>query len=278
MQRNRRALSEIVGTLFLVLIVVAAATAFAAFVASYQSQVQAQEAVTHARSLESLKVLDVTPVIDSNNTTHNDWATLNFTVTSLDTNPTIITYLSLNKNPIRNYTAIVLNLTTGHVQTVSVEALGDLTIAPREQFNIILSAIPNATASSFYNPAALPTTSYLQLDIYTAYSNDFTAVFVPPTAIAIVNYLTSESGTTIINTPILDGSNSLQPGNSTLESWNWSITNLTNSSHPTWNIYGEQAELLNLSAPDHYLILLTVTDSDGLMGSNYPGIVFTYTG
>src|SRR5580658_2431834 len=132
MRQNRRALSEIVGTLFLVLIVVAAATAFAAFVAGYQSQVQAQEAVAHDRSLESPKVLDVTPVRDTNLAAPNDWATLNFTVTSLDSNPTIIDSLSLNKNPVRNYTAIALNLTTGDYQTISVEALGDLTIGPRE--------------------------------------------------------------------------------------------------------------------------------------------------
>jgi flagellin-like protein len=278
MRRDRRALSEIVGTLFLVLIVVAAATAFAAFVAGYQSQVQAQEAVAHDRSLESLKVLDVTPVRDTNLSAPNDWATLNFTVTSLDSNPTIIDSLSLNKNPVRNYTAIALNLTTGDYQTISVEALGDLTIGPREQFNIILSVIPNTAASSMYNPAPLSTTSYIQLDMFTAYSNDFSAVFVPPTPIVVINYLSTDSGTGIVNIPILDGSDSLQPGNSTLESWNWTITNLTNVVHPTWNVYGEQTEVTNFTVSDVYLIVLTVQDSDGLMGTTYPGLTFTYTG
>jgi len=45
----------------LVLIVVTAATVLAAFVASYQKQLQTQEAQTHNRNLESLRVLSVDP-------------------------------------------------------------------------------------------------------------------------------------------------------------------------------------------------------------------------
>jgi hypothetical protein len=47
----------------LVLIVVTAATLFAAFVASYEKQLTAQEAQTHNRNLESLRVLSVSPTL-----------------------------------------------------------------------------------------------------------------------------------------------------------------------------------------------------------------------
>jgi flagellin-like protein len=48
-----RGLSEIVGTLMLVLIVVSAATVFAYYVASYEQQLIAEQSLNHQRSLES---------------------------------------------------------------------------------------------------------------------------------------------------------------------------------------------------------------------------------
>lgn len=53
---NYRALSEIVGTLMLILIVVAAATALSVFVTSYEKTVLSQEANSHEKSLESYTI------------------------------------------------------------------------------------------------------------------------------------------------------------------------------------------------------------------------------
>jgi flagellin-like protein len=282
MRQNRRALSEIVGTLFLVLIVVSAATVFAAFVAGYQSQVQAEEAASHLRSLESLKVLSVSPQL--NTTTKDTWTNLTFVVASRDVNPTIIDSISVNRMPVMSYFANITNSTTGTYQTGLVSALGTITILPDEQFTITVDANPWPSLSSFYTPTVIPTTSYVQLDIFTAYSNDFSGVFVPPSAVAVVTYLTSNTGTGVVNIPILNGENSLQPANTTLESWMWNVTcvgtavacNTLSGPDASWSVFGEEVSLQNLTATEAYTIVLTVTDSDGLMATTYPGITFTY--
>ncbi len=56
---NSRGLSEIVGTLILILIVVAAATALSVFVTGYEKTVLSQEANTHERTLESYTIFGV---------------------------------------------------------------------------------------------------------------------------------------------------------------------------------------------------------------------------
>ncbi len=282
LRSERRALSEIVGTLFLVLIVVSAATVFAAFVATYQAQVQAEEAASHQRSLESLKVLSVSPQLNS--TTKDTWDNLTFVISNRDINPTIIESISINRNPVKTYIANITNLTTGAYQTGEIGALGTITILPDEQFTITVCAIPSPGLSSFYNPAPLSTTSYLQLDLYTAYSNDFSGVFVPPSAVAVITYLTTDNGSGVVNIPILDGSHSIESPNTTLEAWNWSVTcqgsaalcGTITGPNASWNVYGQEVSLENLTAGRTYSVFLTVTDSDGLMGTTYPGIPFTY--
>jgi flagellin-like protein len=258
---NRRALSEIVGALMLVLIVVVAATAFSAFAATYQKQLQAEQAIQHDRTLESIDVIRVSPTLNSSS---QDWASFNFTVVSLDVNPTVITSLSLNGNPLRSYSAIALNLTTGTVQSITVGAGGQLFLGAREQFNILVDASPG-NGSSFYTTAlALPYTSFVELELFTEYGNDFKGVFVPPTAIATVSALQSFNNSTPITVPVLDGSSSFQPSNASIVSWSWNVT-------PGAMLgFGEKVPapyLASSAGPAAtFTISLTVTNSDGLIG------------
>ena len=56
---NSRGLSEIVGTLILILIVIAAATALSVFVTGYEKTVLSQEANSHEKSLESYAIFGI---------------------------------------------------------------------------------------------------------------------------------------------------------------------------------------------------------------------------
>jgi hypothetical protein len=265
-----------VGTLFLVLIVVAAATAFSIFVATYQAQLEKEQSYTHNRNLEMLGVLHVTPWANYDGS--GDWAYLNFTIASLWIDQSVITGIDINDNPVANYSAFGLNLMTGQAQQYTVGFGGQFFVGPDEQFNVNISAIPGMTAgginSGFYNTQLhLPSTTYLKIDLYTAYDNDFDRAFIPPTAVPIVDALQVFSSGTFVTLPLLDGSQSIQPGNSTIISWSWVVT----SANPTITAQGEKVVppgIAPSSPAVPYSATLTVTNNDGLEGT--ASVTFDY--
>jgi flagellin-like protein len=260
---NSLGLSEIVGSLMLVLIVVSAATAFSLFIAAYQKQVQAEEAQAHLKSLESLRVVTVQTQVNLSSATPDSLLELNFSVESLDVNPTLLTALDIDNQAVRNYSVWELNLTSGAFQSIQVAALGLLNIGPNEQFDLAAD-VSAGPGSSFYDAAfGLLSSSYVQIDLFTYLANDFRASFLPPTAIALVTVDQTYNATTdtFVPVPILDGLNSLQPGqNATIVSWNWNIT--PDNTVTT----GEEAEAGFVDLNTEHTITLTVTNNFGLVG------------
>lgn len=256
---SRRGLSEIVGALMLVLIVVSAATVFAIFAAQYQKTLEQQQAQAQARSLESLGILRATPSIASNGV---DWSSVNFTLASLYINPMIIQEITINDNPLRQYTAVALNLTSGMLQSVTVGPGGELNLAPREQVNVIVNCTIGSPDYSFYNGSGfiLPTTTYVKIEAFTAFQNIFSRVFIPPTAIGVVGTIQTLNGSSFTTYPLLDGSQSFQPVNGSLVAWNWNVTPDNHSA------VGEKAIFnFNTTYTVHH-VALTVTNSDGFLG------------
>src|SRR5579863_6268152 len=222
---NALGLSEIVGSLMLVLIVVSAATAFSLFIAGYQKQIQAEQAQAHAKSLESLHVITVQTQLNSTGPA-GSLLNLNFTVESLDVNPTILTGLDIDNQAVRNYSVWELNLTSGSFETIQVGALGIVNVGPNEQFHLSVDVAAGPSSSFYSQSFGLLSSSYVQIDLFTYLANDFRASFLPPSAIALVTVDQTYNATsnTFVPIPILDGLNSLQPGNNaTIVSWNWSI-------------------------------------------------------
>ncbi|HEV2316537.1 MAG TPA: type IV pilin [Thermoplasmata archaeon] len=261
LRAHRRGLSEIVGALMLVLIVVVAATALAAFIASYQKQLQTEQNLTQQRALENLRAMTILPLDSAS--TPTQWAALNFTVVSLYVNPSVITSVSVNGNPVRNYTAWSLNLSTGQFQSTIVGAGGELRIGPHEQFNLNVSTVPSAAASSFYDPSVvIHTTDFVKVEIFTALLNDFKQVFIPPSAVPFINLIEAGCGSTgCVTIPVLDGSHCFQVGNASIVSWSWSI-------YPDGTMASGEEANAAFTAPTgtNHLVNLTVTNSDGLVG------------
>jgi flagellin-like protein len=258
---SHRGLAEIVGTLMLVLIVVAAAVAFSLFVASYEKQVLAEENATHLQKLEAVRIVDITPT--------TGWTELSLTIASGDVNYMNLTDYDLNGQPISYWTLpYTLPFTingTPTVITLSCEFPGNQScdmVAPFGQVTVML--VPQVP---------LTPSADIKLNVFTALANDFTFTFIPPTAIAKVSYVQTGPGVT---TPVFDGSGSFQTAeadNASLVSWDWTLT-ATNGT--VVGIYsGEEVEVgyltsgLNTSilegTPFH--VTLTVTNSDGLLDS-----------
>ena len=260
LRSSRRGLSEIVGALMLVLIVVSAATVFAVFAAGYQKQLEAQQTAQQNRNLESLGILRATPTPASNGV---DWSTVNITVASLYINPATVTEITINDDPLEQYSAVSLNLTTGAFQSITIGAGGQLQLGPREQLNIIVNCTQGTSNYSFYASSGfvLPTTDYVKIELFTALQNIFTRVFIPPTAIAFVGTIQTSNGTGFTNLPLLDGSQSFQPVNGTLIAWSWSVFPDNSSAQGERTLF-----TFNPAFLVHH-VTLTVTNSDGFLGT-----------
>jgi len=244
----------------LVLIVVAAATSLAIFVASYQKQLQAEQALAHQRSLESITILHAVPTLAAGG---GQWDALNFTMASLDINPTTVSEIALNDRPLKQYSVWQLDLGSGNVSSITVGAGGVLTLAPREQFNVLVDLNTSSPGFSFYDPSyLLRTTDFVKIDTITLLQNEFERVYVPPSAIAVVAPLQTWNGSAFTTVPVLDGSHSFQSGNSTIEAWSWFVAPDNASAS------GERAVVAFNPAYLEHTITLTVTDIDGLVGTD----------
>lgn len=226
--RKARGIAEIVGTLMLILIVIAAAVALAAFVASYQKQLQAEQNQANQQKLEDLKILSITPVLNASNSSR--WSSFSFVLASEYINPSIIDSISLNGQPLQAYWVVDLSNPTATPVAYSSNTTDLLTLAPRQQVvvEVNLTIAPGGAFDSIYNPSfVLTTTDYIEVSVYTQLQNTFTEVFVPPTAVAVVSSLSTFSGGYYQTIPILDGSNSFATDNGTVVGWNWNVTNST---------------------------------------------------
>ncbi len=253
-RRGRRGLSEIVGTLMLVLIVVAAATAFAAFVASYQKELEKQRALGHEQALESLRILSLSTDLNGNGTAFSNFS---FVLVSGYINPSTIESVSVDNDPLVNYWWE--NLTDSAWHRAVLGNGSEFTLGAEQE--VVIAAHLNA---SFSGSPPLPN-QFVKVDVYTALGNDFGRVFLPPTAYAVASEI-DPSG----NNPItlLDGSPSFQSGgNVSIVRWDWKVTNATSAT--VYSGIGEEVEVSPaLSAPANpYTIVLTVTNSVGLTAS-----------
>lgn len=253
----------------LVVIVVAAATAFSFFVASYQKQLQAQETLQHDKALEKIRILALEPKVNS--TDAPSLAGLTVEVASLDGNPIVVTGMLLNGAAVLIYS---VNASTGATlgsgclngnSFGSYNASCTLTLPPESQAFLFLELSPAALLTYAFapgTPVALTESSVFTFQFLTSLGNEFTQSFVPPVAIAAVTFVDSN--------PILDGSNSYQPGsaasNVTLEFWTWTVSP---SGDPDGGSYtGQEVELGSpLQSDVTYTIQLVVTNTESLVGS-----------
>jgi len=263
----------------LVLIVVVAVTAFSLFVASYQAQVQAEEAAAHDRSLENIRILSVSTVLNTTNRGAN-YSSLTFVAGSLDVNTMIVNELTINGQVINFYTVKALASPTvlqvcafcNPSQPPFQNTMQEFNLTSLEQVTIVVNLTtwspvgqPHGGFLSFYDLASFGSTNFVSISLYTVLGNDFNRVFTPPTAIALSEQSTIYSGN--LDTPVVvfDGSESIVPANDTIVSWSWSV-NL--GALACFGLGGEKALVPQSEFPSGtYSVMLTITDSNGLAGT-----------
>jgi len=264
-----RGLAEIVGTLMLVLIVVAAATAFSFFVASYQKQLQAEETLSHNKNLEDLRIFGLIPTIS----TPPDLGNLRIELASLDVNSIVIEGVTLNGQAILTYT---VTDSSGNPLSAPGCLNGNPFSPPNASCTIAVPAdaqvfldfnlqFGNSTYAFGGTDVTVTDTGLLQFDMFTSLGNEFVQSFVPPVAIAGVTFVESF--------PILDGTGSYQPGAGSNQSisinqWDWTVTSKPSGDPDDHPYVGQEVELPDpLSVGVSYTINLTVVNSESLSGT-----------
>ena len=179
-RRHERGLAEIVGTLMLVVIVVAAVTAFSLFVASYQAQVQAEQNAAHNRALEDIRILSVSTVLNTSAVPPNsNYSSLSFVAGSLDVNTMTVNELAINGQVINFYTVTPLSSPGNtlqvcefcdHSQPEFQNTVSEFNLTSLEQVRITVSlttwnptSLPHSGFLSFYN-LTTSRTDQLRLD------------------------------------------------------------------------------------------------------------------
>lgn len=202
----------------LVLIVVIAASSFAIFMSEKQKETQDQQMRDLERSLEKVQILSINTV---NDTQGRFWVSFNITLANLYTGETTINRISLNDLGVAKYTVLSSDPYSGRLVSKDMSGYDDLTIAAREQVNIII----NVTDSDalFAPPTKFPTTGYIKVGVLTARVNEFSRAFVPPSAVGQLVVQQQWNGTGFETYLILDGTKSTAHDGSYLVSWEWSV-------------------------------------------------------
>jgi YVTN family beta-propeller protein len=235
----------------LVLIVVAAAVAFSLFVASYQSQLTREEAATHARELESVRMINITVSPNGFN--------VYVTFVSADIQYMNITNYYLNGQSVQSWLYYPQGATPppwmvpGKGCTFPANESCGL-VSPLQQISVNLTA-----AGSVGTP--------IRLSLFTARSNEFSYTFVPPTAIAKVYFVQIGAGETV---PVFDGSASFQPSepdNATITSYDWTV--LPQELTPTGVAYDADSGVVYVT-DYRWANVTVVSDSNNSILTNVP--------
>jgi len=274
-RRSDRGLSEIVGTLMLILIVVAAATLLAAFVASYQKQVQSEQSFTHDQSLESIHILSLETTLAPSGSAY---ATFVFYFASEYVNPSGVLGISIDHEPLKEFNWTDISTATSGQFSDGEE----LVVAPFDEVMVTLDLDPASVNFSFLAPSSVPLPNeYLEFDVYTHLQNDFNRIFLPPVPLQTVSL---ENPTGQSPYTVLDGSNSFQPeGNGSIVNWAWSISGgatlsgSTTLGHATFSDNGT-AETQGALSPGFLTatdVNATFTVASGFVWQPWDQLVFT---
>jgi len=187
-------------------------------------------------------------------------------------NPSIVLDILINNQPLVHFNWTDLSTAA----TGSFRIGGNLNITSFHEVYVALNINDSTYAQknstfSFFNPSEVPKPNqYLKFDIDTLLQNDFTRVFLPPTALAVASEINPSGTSPII---LFDGSTSFQSGgNSSIVQWEWFATNQLhhNATNGTVGpLFGEEVQLSpgNFTPDEAYWVNLTVTNSVGLDGT-----------
>jgi hypothetical protein len=269
LKKDRSGVSEIVGAMMLVLIVVIAASSFAIFLSQYQASEQAQRLDDQKRTQEKIKITSIVPLDDDDD---GMWDSFNFTITSLHNERSEISRMAINDNTVRQFTVWRISEYTGMLEDQEYEAGDTLILSAREAMTVLVEV---ADFNSMYNPSAVYSTDgYVKMDIITGWMNSFSKTFAPPSSVAThspgswYNTYTGQYEYYVT----LNGRSSVGYDGAYIMSWNWTVkstnyTDPTNLTDIVWTNATGSVCRVDFPFQDAFNeVTLTVTDNFGMIG------------
>ncbi len=226
--QHNKAVSVVIGTLLLTLIVVSAATTFSLFVADRQRTIQAAQNRELIRDQENIQILGF------QNLGYNDLTeqleTMELSIANTNSRKSIITAVRINDYLVENFTFVRYNLSqehwemnysTGEYNRTDTTQSERIHILPQEHAQI---KITNTSAA--FPTGNIKENQPLIISIFTTLTKEFKHSFLPPTAVANIQVDTiwNASASDWEEVIILDGSLSSHPGDINIVRWEWYIT------------------------------------------------------
>ena len=252
--------SEVVGALILVLIVVVAATAFAVFVADRQDAYQRNQTIQDRSDNEKIGISSISL---QENLAGTEWFEIGLIITSFHEGTSYIRMISINEHVVEQFdimkNGVLLETGTDYASWGRLNSTEQVTI------------IVYPDTYFFGGDKDIALTSYLNIKISTSYGNSFNRNFLPPSPVFVVRTQTEwDAGSgTYISVPVLDGSLSDHPGvGGEILSWDWTIS-YDNDGDPgtpdlEFTLNGRMVRVTFPMTPMTYTIRLDVADQFGM--------------
>jgi hypothetical protein len=238
-------LSVVVGTLLLILIVVASVSALALMVSEAQKKEIEQRSLRSAVESENLKILSLALKGSDNNENLN---VMTVTVVNLNTEDSRIVDININGRNAANY--------TDGVREYNFQNQFPVPSAKSRQIFLNLT-------SNFTSPLNISQNDAIRIILFTSLTNKFEHVFLPPVPIIKANIESELIGTGYYDVLSLDGSDSFDRED-TIIKYQWQVGNSTSI---LGNLSGQKARMnFNLNNTGKFWVNLTEEDGTGMLG------------
>ncbi|MDD5615187.1 MAG: hypothetical protein PHH85_03200 [Candidatus Methanoperedens sp.] len=243
-------LSVVVGTLLLILIVVASVSALSLMVSEAQKKEMEQRSLRAAVESENLKILSL-----ALNDPDGDgyWNTIILNVVNLNTEESRVVGLNINDRNAAGY--------TDGVKSYNFQNQFPVPSARSRQIFLNLT-------SGFTSPLNISRNDAIRVILFTSLANNFEHVFLPPVPVIKVNVESEKIGTEFYDVLSMDGSDSFDR-EGTIIKYQWQVGNWTSVGNTSilGNLSGQKARMnFNMSNTGRFWVNLTEEDGAGMSG------------
>jgi hypothetical protein len=284
--QRRRGVSEVVGALLIILILISALASLAFFLSTSQKQAQVRNSYLSGVQDDDLQIIDAQfwPSVDH----PGDWANMNVTIENLSTQGSELAAIGVNGSWLRGWDEVDPLMSLGPVNNAV-----PLAIPSKASVSVELS-FTNATDFPYGIDNIPSISSPMTIVVESASGNFFSKLYSPPTAIGTASTQTANYGGVTRDTIDLDGSKSQAVGGS-IQSYSWRIDvatvagGCTLSSPDVFTVDGETIQypsemfssgsgmttfsLMNDCVNGPIEATLTVTDQNGFNSTSQPLVV-----
>ena len=282
--RKRKGVSEVLGALLLIVVVVAAVASLSVFLSQAQTNAEAREALLTSVKNENLQISNVQFALGTNST--QVWNTTTISIRNLNTAQSGLYQIQVNGIWLTHWQEVGL----------SYRALSPVVIGKSDAIAIVIPARATLNFNLSVYHINITRNDSVKITLMSAAGNFFTTEYLPPTAIVTSNTMAENYQAVTRDIVSFDGSQSYSV-NSSIQGYSWKISipqpiggvckDSTFSSPrnvDSQTISGETIQYLPESLFNATVITndcitgpieaaLTVTDTDGLQSTSQPVIV-----